>query len=163
MRTIIKTKKCLSVLLTLILFLSILPAFTLTAAAAGNPDPGGPYYDPYYPDEPPYIPDDPYVPPTPEPPEPPAPPPGPGGPGGPGSSGEAECGISKKDFLAKIYIALKECAETIYWLELLKETQYLTEDEFISMYNDCEELRRMLSATTKTVSSTLHSSHSTLN
>ena len=32
---------------------------------------------------------------------------------------EAECAISKKDFLAKVYIALKECAETKYWLELL--------------------------------------------
>ena len=32
---------------------------------------------------------------------------------------EAECAISKKDFLSKIYIALKECSETLYWLELL--------------------------------------------
>lgn len=32
---------------------------------------------------------------------------------------EAECGISRKDFLAKMYIAFKECVETGYWLELL--------------------------------------------
>jgi len=44
---------------------------------------------------------------------------------------EAECGISKKDFLAKIYIALKERAETIYWLELLFESEYLTKEQFI--------------------------------
>ena len=75
---------------------------------------------------------------------------------------EAECAISKKDFLAKVYIALKECAETKYWLELLYETQYLTNEEYKSIAGDCEELRRMLSATTRTMNSTLHSSHSTL-
>lgn len=75
---------------------------------------------------------------------------------------EAECAISKKDFLAKVYIALKECAETKYWLELLHDTGYLSDDEFESIIRDCEELRKMLSATTKTISSTLHSQHSTL-
>ena len=39
---------------------------------------------------------------------------------------ESECAISKKDFLAKVYIALKECAETLYWLELLRENGYLS-------------------------------------
>ena len=66
---------------------------------------------------------------------------------------EAECAISRKDFLSKIYIALKECMETLYWLELLAETDYLSEQEFQSISADCDELRRMLSATTKTVSS----------
>ena len=75
---------------------------------------------------------------------------------------EAECAISRKDFLAKVYIALKECAETKYWLELLEETEYLTKSQFQSVYADCEELRKMLSATTKTVNSTLHAPHSTL-
>ena len=75
---------------------------------------------------------------------------------------EAECAISKKDFLSKIYIALKECAETKYWLELLNETEYLTVAQFQSIFSDCEELRKMLSATTKTLNSTLHSPHSTL-
>lgn len=75
---------------------------------------------------------------------------------------EAECAISKKDFLAKVYIALKECSEAKYWLELLYETEYLTEEEFRSIAADCEELRKMLSATTKTINSTLHSSLSTL-
>ena len=64
---------------------------------------------------------------------------------------EARCGYSRKDFLSKVYIALKECAETIYWLELLYHTEYLTEEEYISPHNDCEVLRRMLSATTKSV------------
>ena len=62
---------------------------------------------------------------------------------------EARYGISKKDFLSKVYIALKECAETAYWLELLYSTDYLSEPEFRSLLADCEELRRMLSATTK--------------
>ena len=65
---------------------------------------------------------------------------------------EAECGISKKDFLSKIYIALKECVETIYWLDLLYETGYIDERMYLSMKSDCDELRRMLSATTKTTS-----------
>jgi len=75
---------------------------------------------------------------------------------------EAECAISKKDFLSKVYISLKECAETKYWLELLYETGYLTEEQFQSIISDCEELRKMLSATTRTLNSTLHSPHSTL-
>ena len=68
---------------------------------------------------------------------------------------ESECAISKKDFLAKVYIALKECAETLYWLELLRETDYLSVSEYNSIYADCEELRKMLSSTTKTLSESI--------
>jgi len=75
---------------------------------------------------------------------------------------ESECAISKKDFVCKIYIALKECVETIYWLELLFETGYLTEKELHSIRNDCEEMRKMMSSTTKTINSKLHTPHSTL-
>ena len=75
---------------------------------------------------------------------------------------EAECAISRKEFLTKVYIALKECAETKNWLELLWETEFLRDSHFNSIYADCEELRKMLSATTKTISSTLHSTHSKL-
>ena len=64
---------------------------------------------------------------------------------------EARCGFSRKDFTAKIYIALKECSETLYWLELLHISAYLSDEEYASLYRDCEALRRMLSATTKTV------------
>ena len=62
---------------------------------------------------------------------------------------EARCGISRKDFLSKIYIALKECAETLYWLELLHSCDYLNDVEYDSLKKDCEELRRILSATTR--------------
>ena len=64
---------------------------------------------------------------------------------------ESECASSKKDFLAKIYIALKETNETLYWLDLLFETEYLTQQEYCSMKSDCEEIKKMLSATTKTL------------
>ena len=75
---------------------------------------------------------------------------------------ESECAISEKDFLSKIYIALKECAETIYWLDLLFETDYLSSEEYNSIMGDCEEIRKMLSSTTKTLNSKLHSTHSKL-
>ena len=66
---------------------------------------------------------------------------------------EAQYGSSRKDFLNKLYIALKECSETLYWLELLFSCDYLTEQEYQSLYSDCEELRRLLSAITKTTRS----------
>lgn len=64
---------------------------------------------------------------------------------------EAAYGISRKDFLAKNYIAFKECAETIYWLELLHETGYLTEQEFNSIHSEAVELSKILSSITKTL------------
>ena len=68
---------------------------------------------------------------------------------------EALCGFSRKDFLAKAYIAYKECAETMYWLELLHETGYLTEQEFNSIYSEAVELSKILSSITKTVKENL--------
>ena len=70
---------------------------------------------------------------------------------------EALCGISKKDFLAKMYIAFKECVETQYWLELLSETDFLSESESNSIYNDCEELRKLLSSITKSTGESFNS------
>ena len=64
---------------------------------------------------------------------------------------EAECAISRADFLSKAYIALKETMETIYWLELLHETEFLTDVQFDGICRDAEEIRRMLSSTTKTM------------
>ncbi len=75
---------------------------------------------------------------------------------------ESECAISDKDFLSKIYIALKECAETNYWLELLFETDYLSEKEYNSIRADCEEIRKILSSTTKTMNAKLSSQNSPL-
>ncbi len=64
---------------------------------------------------------------------------------------ESTTAISRKDFLSKIYTALKECSETQYWLELLRDTDFITEEMFDSMQKDCEEMRRMLSSSTKTI------------
>ena len=57
---------------------------------------------------------------------------------------EAQCAINKKDFIAKLYISLKESNETLYWLRLLQRTQYITNKQYESVYKDCEELNRML-------------------
>ena len=71
---------------------------------------------------------------------------------------ESECAISKKDFLSKVYIALKECNETLYWIDLLYETGYINESQFISIQNDCIELKKLLTATTKTTMNNLNDS-----
>ena len=63
---------------------------------------------------------------------------------------EAICGISRNDFLAKVFISLKECAETRYWLELLNKTDYLSDSEVKSIDNDCTELIKLLTSTIKT-------------
>ena len=63
---------------------------------------------------------------------------------------EALCAISRKDFLAKMYIAFKECAETKYWLDLLCETDYLNKEQYDSIVMDCSEIQKLLSAITKT-------------
>ncbi len=57
---------------------------------------------------------------------------------------EAQYGNSKADFIAKLHIALKETAETEYWLNLLKKSDYLDEDMAASVLNDCLEIKRML-------------------
>ena len=62
---------------------------------------------------------------------------------------EARCAISRADFLSKVYISLKETMETLYWLELLFDTEFLTQEQYSSIYADAEELRRILSTTTR--------------
>jgi four helix bundle protein len=68
---------------------------------------------------------------------------------------EALAAISKKDFLAKMYISFKECCETEYWLELLHDTDYLSDDEFDSIYQDNLALKKMLSSITLTTTHNL--------
>lgn len=57
---------------------------------------------------------------------------------------EAQYGNSKADFIAKLHIALKETAETEYWLNLLKKSDYLDENMAASVLNDCLEIKRIL-------------------
>jgi len=63
---------------------------------------------------------------------------------------EAEFDQSKADFIAKMSIALKEANETSYWLSLLKDTGYLTLEQFNSIENEITELIKLLISTVKT-------------
>ena len=63
---------------------------------------------------------------------------------------EATYAQSPADFINKLSIALKECNETLYLLNILKDTEYLTELEFESINNDCQELLALLIASIKT-------------
>ncbi len=63
---------------------------------------------------------------------------------------EAEFGQSKPDFTSKMSIALKEANETEYWLSLLKDTEFISEKECMSLQGDCNELIAMLVSTVKT-------------
>ena len=63
---------------------------------------------------------------------------------------EAQNAISRKDFIAKVYISLKECNESLYWIELLHRTRIITHEQYESIYADCEELKKILVSITKT-------------
>ena len=63
---------------------------------------------------------------------------------------ESKGAISKADYSAKISIAYKECLETKFWLRLLKHTDYLPENRFKTMYEDADELGRILFAIIRT-------------
>ena len=63
---------------------------------------------------------------------------------------EAVSAQSKADFIAKMQIALKEASETEYWLELLQETEYISEKAGTSMIADCKELLKVITAIIKT-------------
>jgi four helix bundle protein len=64
---------------------------------------------------------------------------------------EAHGGVSKADFLSKISIAYKESRETSYWLRLLNKTGFISQKMFNSIYNDCEELSKILYTIIKTL------------
>ena len=66
---------------------------------------------------------------------------------------EAQYAQGTKDFISKLEIALKECNESEYWLELLFETNSVTEAEFKDFHNKCIELRRMLVSSVTTLKS----------
>ena len=57
---------------------------------------------------------------------------------------EAYNSQSKKEYIAKMNIALKEAAESEYWLKILNETNYLTNDEYKSINNDCVSINKLL-------------------
>ena len=57
---------------------------------------------------------------------------------------ESKYGHGTSDFVAKMQIALKECYESEYWLELLNRTEYISDEHFKSLQNNCGTIRRML-------------------
>ena len=63
---------------------------------------------------------------------------------------EASYGQSTADFISKMHIALKETAETEYWLKLLTMSEYITDDMGKSLLNNCLEIKRMLIASINT-------------
>ena len=60
------------------------------------------------------------------------------------NNAEATNAISKADFKSKSFIALKEARESLYWIELLKRNNYIDERQYQSIYEDCEELVKIL-------------------
>lgn len=62
---------------------------------------------------------------------------------------EAHYAQSRPDFISKMSIALKEAAETTYWLELLNGSGYLSDYEHSEAYNSCLSILKMLTAIVK--------------
>lgn len=68
---------------------------------------------------------------------------------------EAANAQSDRDFLSKLNVALKECSETKYWLEILYESETVDKTVFDSIYPDCIELEKLLTRAIKTTKSKL--------
>ena len=68
---------------------------------------------------------------------------------------EAIYGSSRRDFIAKLQIAKKEAAETRYWLELLHSGKYISDKEYKSVAEDCNEILSILVSIIKTASKNL--------
>ncbi len=66
---------------------------------------------------------------------------------------EAKYAHSKADFIAKLQIALKECYETEYWLELLHRASLCSSEDAAALLHDCGNIRRMLIASINTAKS----------
>ncbi len=68
---------------------------------------------------------------------------------------EAEFAESRKDFVHKLYVSLKEANETLYWLELSGETEIISRENFESLSSDCIEIIKMFTASVKTIRNSL--------
>lgn len=67
---------------------------------------------------------------------------------------EANYAHGKADFIAKLQIALKECYETEYWLELFVKAEIVNRENVVELYNRCGTIRRMLIASLNTAKGT---------
>ena len=63
---------------------------------------------------------------------------------------------SKSEFIAKLQISIKEANETKYWLEILRETEFLTEEMYDSIYPECIELIKLLVSIVKSANKSLN-------
>jgi four helix bundle protein len=71
---------------------------------------------------------------------------------------EGQNAQSKADFIHKFSIAQKECDETLYWLELLQQSDFLEEKEFKAIHNDANELLKMLRSSILTTKQNIYHS-----
>ncbi|GIJ94876.1 MULTISPECIES: four helix bundle protein [Capnocytophaga] len=69
---------------------------------------------------------------------------------------EAEYAESKRDFIHKLHIALKEANETEYWIELLYKSDYINVTEFDSVSTDLKEILKLLISSIKTIKRTIN-------
>ena len=67
---------------------------------------------------------------------------------------EANYAASKADFINKLQTALKECYETDYWIELFKETQMISDEEYRAIFAKCSKIRKLLIASITTAKET---------
>ena len=68
---------------------------------------------------------------------------------------EATYAQSPADFINKLHVSLKECNETLYWLNILKDTEYISEEVFSDMNTDCSEILALLISSIKTTKKNL--------
>ena len=69
---------------------------------------------------------------------------------------EANYAHGKPDFIAKLQIALKECYETEYWLELFVKSDILSRETVVELYNQCGTIRRILISSINTAKESLN-------
>lgn len=68
---------------------------------------------------------------------------------------ESVGGLSRKDFLAKLGVSYRETRETRYWLRLLRDTDYISDEQAQSMLNDADEILRITTAIQKSTKENL--------
>lgn len=69
---------------------------------------------------------------------------------------EAQGAISKKEFVKIAQISLKECKESVYWIELLHNTEYIDEKMYVSLNKDIVEIEKLLTSILKSTKMACH-------
>ena len=69
---------------------------------------------------------------------------------------EAGYAQSRADFIHQLEISLKECSETLFWIDLLNRSEILSDRQVAALRDDCLELRKMLSSACKTLEERIH-------